>query len=144
MSAASGAFGAKPGFNQSGGGYYLIVSSVVNQFLTLTPGSGSGGAATVGTFAAYTYNSAKDESTILGANRVIKDMGKTVVSAGRTFRKFQAVAAASLSTGGVYGSNATTTSPGYLTGYLELNAGGAAPPAAPGSNVGPALIARYA
>lgn len=54
---------------------------------------------------------------------LLKDMGKTVVSASRTFRKVQ-LAVSSVSTFGV-GGNAGTTAPAtdFLTGYIELGFG---------------------
>ncbi len=143
MSSHSGHFQSSEGYNQQGGAYYLIVSSVVGNssgagsgFQTYTPGSGSGGATTVGSFALFSYSGSVDQSTVLGTGNVIKDMGKTVVSAGRTFRKFQAVYPQNISTNGVSGVTATTTNPGYMTGYLEI--------AKDGSGGSSARIARYA
>ena len=127
MSVYNGA--SNSGFNQSGGNYFLIVTAIPDaNVLSYTPGTGSGGATTAGSLTAYSgpenYSSAG--LAVFGATRLIKDMGKTVVSAGRAFRKFQAVFAASTSTNGVRG--AATPAPGYLTAYLEVsapNAGGA-------------------
>jgi hypothetical protein len=120
MSAYNGA--TSGGFNQSGGGYYLITTAITPaNVLSYTAGSGSGGATSAGSLAAYAGGEAQNWSTnCFGANKLIKDMGKTVVSAGRAFRKFQAVVAASQSTGGVTGL--ATTAPGYLTAYLEVTA----------------------
>ena len=70
---------------------------------------------------------------------VMRDMGKTVVSAGRAFRKFQAVSLASASTGGVTGGASTSTQPGYFTAYLEVTA-----PNAGGLPAAVNAIARYA
>lgn len=135
MSSHSGHFQASEGYNQQGGAYYIVISSITAQLQTYTPGSGSGGATTVGSFATFSYG-ATNQSTFLGVGATIKDMGKTVVSAGRTFRKFQAVAPTSYSTAGVAGAQASTTNPGYLTGYLEIDKDG--------SGVNAAKIARYA
>lgn len=138
--------GATPGgFNQSGGSYYIVTSQIAgSNILYYTGQAGSGGATTVGTFSNITGSgvgetNAATYSSLFGTGKLIKDMGKTVVSAGRAFRKFQAVLAASSSTGGVTGGASTSTQPGYFTAYLEVaapNAGGV--PAA----VNP--IARYA
>ena len=136
MSAYSGAFGAPGGYNQSGGAYYITLSSIVGQVKAYSGGSGSGGSTTVGTFSAFTNYGAGNTSSLIGANKVIKDMGKTVVSASRTFRKFQAVVAQSQSTSGVTGPTGTAPDAGYLTFYLELNKDGVAGDGA--------LIARYA
>jgi hypothetical protein len=146
MATGSGAFSAKAGFNQSGGGYYVTLSSVVGQLQSYTPGSGSGGATGSGSFAGVTWSNdglgarAGATSTLFAANKIIKDMGKTVVSAGRTFRKFQAVVPQLQSSGGVTGvGTAGTNMPVYATGYLEIAKDGDAS-VAPGT----ALIARYA
>lgn len=136
MSSKSGLFQASSGYSQQGGSYYLTISSIAQQFLTYTPGSGSGGATTVGSFAAFTFTYPSQSTALMGANKVIKDMGKTIVSAGRTFRKFQAVAPQSVSTSGVTGDAGSTTNPGYLTGYLEV--------ADEGNSGNTALIVRYA
>ncbi len=136
MSSKSGLFQTSSGYAQQGGTYYLTISSVVGQLKTYTPGTGSGGATTVGTFAPFSYSATVNQSSVIGANKVIRDMGKTVVSAGRTFRKFQGVVAQTQSTGGVTGDAASSTNPGYLTGYLEV--------ADEGAGVDNALIVRYA
>lgn len=130
MATGSGAFSAKAGYNQSGGGYYIVITSLTPaQLLTYTPGTGSGGATTVGSFAgASTTEMPTNVSTLFGAGRICKDMGKTVVSAGRTFRKLQAIAPtdnALGSTFGVTGPAATATNPGYATYYVETGRDGA-------------------
>ena len=74
-------------------------------------------------------------TTVNAAGAVLKDMGKTLVSSGRVFRKFQVVANTSAAvvpgkeTGGVGGVANTTTA--YITGFIELpgqhGSGGSAP-----------------
>ena len=63
---------------------------------------------------------------------LLKDIGKTVVSAGRTFRKIQLVVrqVGTTSTNGVEG-NALATNPNadYLTGYIEYGFDGTGVPA---------------
>jgi len=129
MAAASGAFGVKAGYNQSAGGYYTVVADIpLTNFYTLTPGTGSGGAATVGTFAAYSWTNdlLNNTSSVLLAGRLLKDMGRTIVSSGRTFRKFQGVyGGAALNSFGVAGV-ATNGPTGYVTGYLEVSREGLA------------------
>lgn len=143
MSAYSGA--TPGGFNQSGGGYYIVTATLpLVNLLALTPGSGSGGATTAGSFGNYTSTisdttAISNLSTLFTAGKLIKDMGKTVVSAGRAFRKFQAVLPASASTGGVVGAAGSATQAGYATPYLEVTA-----PSAGGSGVVVNTIARYA
>ena len=115
MSAASGAFSAKAGYNQSGGGYLYVVSTIINsQLLTYTPGSG--------TFAAANLtNMPSGVSTLFVGGRVVRDMGKAVVSSSRVFKKIQGIASETNapSTEGVTGPAATTTNPGYATFYVE-------------------------
>jgi hypothetical protein len=60
---------------------------------------------------------------------ILKDMGKTVVSSLRTFRKVQLVRHNStISTFGVAGQ-AATTGEDYLSGYIELGFEGSGTPA---------------
>ncbi len=106
------------GFSQSGGGYYIILSSIVGQFMTYDNGS----------FIPY---AGPESLSLLDTNGIIKDMGKTVVSSMRTFRKYQAVGPTSLRTDGVVGHQDF-----YLTGYLEIRPFG--------SMVDAPKIARYA
>jgi hypothetical protein len=130
MSAASGAFGARAGFNQSGGGYLMIVSSINMQLNTCVPGSGSGGATNPPVITAVvptTVNNSiiingNDIAPLFATGRAVKDMGKSVVSAGRVFRKIQALGGAAARTAnGVTGGAETTTPayPGYATYYIE-------------------------
>lgn len=95
------------GYSQSGGGYYIIISSIVGQFMTYTSGS----------FIPY---AGPENLSLIGTNGIIKDMGKTIVSSMRTFRKFQAVGPQNLNTNGVVGNENF-----YLTGYLEIRPWGA-------------------
>lgn len=141
MATGSGAFGVKAGFNQSGGGYYVTLEDIKTKMFTKAADSGSGGATTVGAFSAYTWGSGGEPgglSTFVATGKVIKDMGKTVVSAGRTFRKFQAVFSSITGTNGVGGglTSGGSSNLSYLSFYLEIARDGA-------PNVIPA-IARYA
>lgn len=138
MSAGSGAFGTKAGFNQSAGGYLVGTKSAVilSSLQVYSPGSGSGGATQVGSFSSmvYTVNAGGvDErlrqhcgySAAGDKGALLKDMGKTIVSTGRVFRKYQVVgpAALTVSTFGVGGAAGSSTQAGYLTGYLEVPGG---------------------
>ncbi len=63
---------------------------------------------------------------------ILKDMGKTVVSSLRTFRKVQLVIAGSnstVSTFGTGGQSGTVAGNDYLTGYIELGFEGNGTPA---------------
>jgi hypothetical protein len=132
MATGSGAFPVKAGFNQSGGAYlYIVDSALAGKLQVFTPGSGSGGATTVGTFAtAGATDLPGGLSTLFGSGRLVRDMGKTVVSAGRTFKKIQAVSPAgadnnSSATFGVTGPAGTATNPGYATFFVETGYAGA-------------------
>lgn len=143
MSAASGSFAAKAGFNQSGGGYYITTAAVPGAtilFVT-SPQTGSGGASAPPTLSsatgATTYSQLNGPSSIStnlsAAGKVIRDMGKTIVSSSRVFRKFQVTWPANLSTGGVGGAVGNGSSGasisagdyGYQDFYLEVTQGGA-------------------
>ena len=52
----------------------------------------------------------------------LRDLGKTVMSSGRMFRKVQLIApnTATTSTFGVEGNQSTSPNVDYLTGYIEL------------------------
>jgi hypothetical protein len=118
---------------QSPNGYFIPLGSLVNGSVinSYTGGSGAGGSAVAGSFAQATW--ASTGTTLVGAvlstissvaaGGVLRDMGKTVVSAGRSFRKIQLLCS-TVSTGGVNGP-ALGTSPNvdYLTGYIELASG---------------------
>jgi hypothetical protein len=73
-------------------------------------------------------------SGALGYPGMLKDMGKTLVSAQRTFRKVQLVTSTT-STFGVAGALGTAPDSGYLTGYIELGYEGYGVPA-PVASVG--------
>ena len=153
MSAGTNAFGPRAGFNQSGGAYFMCVQgldgaagvtgSYINQ-LTAAP-TGSGGAVAPPTLALVAMSTvlgagttAGNASTIVGTGKLLKDMGKTVVSAGRTFRKFAPVvsAAGTISSFGVVGAAGSGANAGYGSFYLEVGREGA-------SAAVPAPIARY-
>lgn len=154
MATGSSAFSAKAGYNQAGGAYYICLENLwLNEKLnTLTPGSGSGGATTVGSFTANVdtdVTNGANTSSFFGLGALLKDMGKTVVSSGRTFRKIQSVIGVtnnSSPTFGVGGNAATATNPGYLSYYIEIGREGAN--ADPGGTFGTiqnglAAVARY-
>ena len=68
----------------------------------------------------------------VGGGAILRDMGKTVVSSLRTFRRVQLVIAGSnstLSTFGVRGQSGTNPSEDYFTGYIELGFEGNGVPA---------------
>lgn len=153
MSAGTNAFGSKAGFNQSGGTYFMTLTGLDAAAGALGPyintlttaGSNSGGAwvgptlsnVPMSTILGLAAGSASNASTLVGGGKLLKDMGRTVVSAGRTFRKFAPVLPASVASSfGVTGGAAATPNTGYGSFYLEVGRDGLAPAAA-------APIARY-
>lgn len=75
----------------------------------------------------------------VAAGKLIRDMGKTIVSGGRTFRKFAVAPTGAGFVGslGVAGDVATAPGAGYATFYLDVGREGAT-----GGTL-PAPIARY-
>ena len=150
MSAGANAFGARAGFNQSGGAHFIVIggldgaAGVVGTYINQlsAAATGSGGATSNASLALVPMStilgvaSGTGASTIVGGGKIIKDMGKTVVSAGRTFRKFAPVVsnANTLSSLGVVGAAASGANAGYGSFYLEVGR--------EGQGVG-APIARY-
>ena len=137
MATGCGAFGTRGGFNQSGGGNYIVTATLTPAMIFDVPAvSGSGGAASfpapvseasaTSVAAGTPLQWGNGLSTVCVAGSILKDMGKTYISSQRTFRKFQAVSNASggAATFGVTGqlpgatANATT---GYFTFYLETS-----------------------
>ena len=76
-------------------------------------------------------------SSLQAGQSLIRDMGKTIVSSGRTFRKVQLVVSTVASTTFGVAGPATGANPveDYLTGYIEVGFG------APNST--PAPVAKY-
>ena len=157
----TGAHPLRAGFNQSGGAYFMTLANLeptpnttggyINTLVS--GGSNSGGAFVNPTLSTVTMSNIIGAGTTLtnatafvAANRLLKDMGKTVVSSGRVFRKFAPVSGNT--SNGVVGSPAgapTAGNTGYGSFYLEVGMGQV--PAAPGAPLGaglPAPIARYA
>ena len=145
MATGSGAFGVNGGYNQSGGGYLVVVTDIAPAKLNVfTPGSGSGGATQVGTLASAAAGDLPGAtSTLFLGGKIIRDMGKTLVSSGRTFRKIQYVVPANkaASTFGVSGT--TVNGESYFTGYIELGFGGDGQLGGLGDATGPAPVAHY-
>jgi hypothetical protein len=156
----TGALPSRAGWNQSGGAHFIVMTPLANTDGTVAAGSflnvlsnapaNSGGAFTQGSFkqasAREAFGLATDTSVgvaaafaAVGAGKLLKDMGKTVVSSGRTFRKFQAVGTGSgnfTSTFGVQGGPAVAPNTGYADFYLEVGREGA-------GTATPAPILRY-
>jgi hypothetical protein len=145
MASGANAFNSRAGFNQSGGAHFMVMTQLdANHINKLaTAGSNSGGAFANPTFSLVAATDVAIGLTAaeLAAGKLLKDMGKSVVSAGRTFRKFAAVGTGSYkysSTFGVTGTSAVAPQAGFGTFYLEVGREGN-----PGSTAVPAPIVRY-
>ena len=147
----TGAHPLKAGFNQSGGAYFMtlapleaVTGTAVYVNSLTSAGSNSGGAFTSPTLALATMASiigtgttAGNAAALVGSNVILKDMGKTVVSSGRVFRKFAPVARNT--SNGVVGQGAVAPNAGYGSFYLEVGR-----ETVGGTGALPAPIARYA
>jgi hypothetical protein len=115
-------------------GYYITVGSLVGQVYGRTEPAGNTGVLG-GSFstASWAYFGAgKSMSSISAAGGLLKDMGRTVVSSLRTFRKVQLVLSnAAPNPGSTFGVGGRQTAVGedYLTGYIELGFEGVGSPA---------------
>jgi hypothetical protein len=152
MASGANAFPSRAGFNQSGGAHFIVMTSLTDSHINTlaSAGSNSGGAFVNPTFGSNTAAIAFGATTTNGSNaataavaqgKLLKDMGRTVVSANRTFRKFAAVGTGSAnfnSSFGVQGGPASAPNAGYGTFYLEVCREGN-----PGSTGVPAPILRY-
>jgi hypothetical protein len=110
-------------------GYYMPVADIRGTIYAY--GALAGGVVGFST-AAWARNGTGNFSTLplissAGAG-LLKDMGKTIVSAARTFRKVQLVTN-SASTFGVAGPTSTAPGEDYFTGYIELGFEGNGTPA---------------
>jgi hypothetical protein len=147
----TGAHPLKAGFNQSGGAYFMVMSNLdagtgaVGSFVNTlaSAGSNSGGAFTSPTLALTAMSNviplpttAPHASDFVKQGALLKDMGKTVVSSGRVFRKFAPVAANT--SNGVVGSAAVAPNAGYGSFYLEVGR-----ETVGGTGAAPAPIVRY-
>lgn len=152
MASGANAFTSRAGFNQSGGAHFMTLGNLQPTAATaatsyvmalVNPGSNSGGAFSNATLSTVTMESifgagATNANLLVGPNKMLKDMGRTVVSAGRTFRKFAPVVAGlGVSSFGVAGGPAVGANAGYGSFYLEVGREGLS------AGLGPAPIVRY-
>lgn len=130
MATGSAAFGVKGGFNQSGGGHYIITTALTQaQIYDVPVISGSGGSTSFPAPVAQANTGsqwAAGLSSVTVAGSILKDMGKTYISSQRTFRKFQVVSnaaggAASFGVTGQVPGATTNATAGYFTFYLETS-----------------------
>jgi hypothetical protein len=112
--------------------YFISVASMFNKVNAYNPTSNTFSTAT------WATNGGQTAATITGftstlstttAGLIFRDMGKTVVSSLRTFRKVQVVVPNAVSTFGVGGRAAGVTGEDYFQGYIELGFEGNGTPA---------------
>jgi hypothetical protein len=160
MAANSSAHPGRAGYNQAGGAYFIVTANLDNAVApnaapvyvnALTSGgSNSGGAWVPPAFTLVSMSTVlgisptldhyKFASSIVQQGALLKDMGRTVVSSGRTFRKFAPVVGGTpdrASSLGVQGGVGSAPNSGYGSFYLEVGREGQTGAA------GPAPIARY-
>ena len=116
-------------------GYFVPVGNCANKVLQYSGGAGAGGSFLPGAFSPADWASGQGKadpllSTIstVGAGGLLRDMGKTVVSSNRTFRKIQLLSP-SMNAGVVAGTGPSAGGP-FLTGYIELSSSATGAPVA--------------
>ena len=115
-------------------GYFITLGSLIGYINARTEPSPAGANTGVngGTFstAQWAFWGAGGTSTINASGKLLKDMGRTVVSSTRVFRKVQVVVPGNqLSSFGVSGPAGTTPNADYFTGYIEMGLDGSGTPA---------------
>jgi hypothetical protein len=109
-------------------GYFVPLANCVASVFQYNGASGAGGSFLPGNFTRADWSTPGNAasagallSTIssIGQGGLLRDMGRTVVSSNRTFRKVQLITPSSA--GGVSGTS-TVNGP-YFTGYIELGTG---------------------
>jgi hypothetical protein len=108
--------------------FYIPIASLNNLIFALNPTTNQLSTATWATLGSRYL------SSVNGAGAgLLRDVGRTYISGGRTFRKIQLVVPQSTgtqSTFGVGGATGTTPNQDYLTGFIEIgfdNAPGTSP-----------------
>ena len=116
-------------------GYFVPLGNCANKVLQYNGAAGAGGSFLPGNFSPADWSSTGSKadpllSTIstVGAGGLLRDMGKTVVSSNRTFRKVQLLSP-SRDAGVVPGAGPSAAGP-FLTGYIELTSSAASGAAA--------------
>jgi hypothetical protein len=111
------------GFKQvPAGGYMTVISTLQRTNMYAAPvKTGSGGAATVAAPVAIAAVGVYNAMSV-GPGSSLKDMGSVLVSSGRMFRKFKAVASQPAAGTGL--GDVATTDSNFGTFYLEVAADG--------------------
>ena len=110
------------------GGYFINVASLVDKVYSVSGNNGSVEVALWASTGSGLYSVGISTSLSIAGRAVLRDMGKTLISSNRTFRKVQYVISTN-STFGVGGRSGTTPVVDYLTGYVELGFEGGGVPA---------------
>jgi hypothetical protein len=126
-------------------GYYVPLGRMLGKIWAEPPVAANGLMSSFSTAAWAADNGATAHGNLLsslstaGVGGLLKDMGKTLVSSGRVFRKIQLVCpgARAGSTLGVAGDVGTNPNQDYFTGYIELGLGEL------GGNGTPAPVAAF-
>lgn len=117
-------------------GYFVPLGSLVGKIYSIsTAGTGAGGSYvgpvfSTASWAAVGGASGPFLSTIssIAQGGLLRDMGRTIVSANRTFRKVQLLTS-TVTLGGVAGTTPTNPVEDFLTGYIEMGFGSGGTPA---------------
>jgi hypothetical protein len=119
-------------------GYYIPVANCVDKIVGLPATVGGAmGACPVWAASSGTGHGGPISSLLLAGGGLLKDMGKTIISSTRVFRKVQLVVPSTVlgvttravSTNGVGGASQTTAPLGdYFTAYIELGSEGSGTP----------------
>ena len=125
--------------HENDAGYFIPLASLAGFIFARTEPSPAGANTGVngGSFstAQWAYVGAANGAALSTITRaggcLLKDLGRTVVSSSRTFRKIQLVVRdpLNLSTSGVSGQAGTLPNSDYFTGYIELGFDGTGTPA---------------
>jgi hypothetical protein len=129
--------------NHNDVGYYISLAALTGKIFGYTSVPAGNTGLLAGTFSTAAWAalpSGNSFSTISTSGAILKDLGKTVVSSNRTFRKVQLVAPATLpGSGAVYAPGPASTfgvvgrqvgfGEDYCTGYIELGFEGNGVPA---------------
>ena len=110
-------------------GYYIPLADIRTQLLSYNETLTQFSTATWARFPVTATDGPYASSLVDAAGKaVLKDMGKTVVSSTRVFRRVQLVVPTYPSTFGVGGASGTYPSTDFFTAYIELGfEGGGAP-----------------
>ena len=110
--------------------YFIPLANIVGKVYAYNPPTSSGPAFSTAQWAGLgSLSTSHNASSLASAGAgLLRDLGKTVISANRTFRKVQLVVSTTSTFGVGGGQNQTGSAPyveDYLTGYNELGFEGA-------------------